>query len=75
MLAYTPLLGRKPPSLGTTAADGMHPTGMHSCLSILLLYCNSVFHQGIKDVNLSLVARFKYADALWTFYCSCISNW
>ena len=71
---HTPL-GSKPPSPATTAADGMHSTGMHSCLSIWLPYYICVFHQGIKDANLSPVVRFKYADALWTFYCSCISNW
>ena len=30
--------GQAPPQQKTTAADGTHPTGMHSCLEIYLQY-------------------------------------
>ena len=35
-LRQTPPLGRPPPPQMATAADGTHPTGMYSCLKIIL---------------------------------------
>ena len=34
MLGYTPLGRHPPPQQTATAADGKHPTGMHSCFTV-----------------------------------------
>ena len=58
---YTPLLGRRPPGRQTppppgrqmaTAADGTHPTGMHSCFdSIYTCYLDKRFHLDMTTVT------------------------
>ena len=56
----TPQTGRHPPFRGrhpshqqtATAADGMHPTGMHSCVFLILLLLVHVMTTGYVSVNL-----------------------